>query len=81
MFCRGFPLSGGHASACFAVLRLPTIERSVMLCCYNSLRIGKVPCEQRFLSYMAFSVYEVARVACQASQFTTDKRRERLCKR
>ena len=37
------------------VLRLPTTERSVMLCCYNSLTIGKVPCEQIFLSYMAFS--------------------------
>ena len=25
-----------------------------------------VPCEQRFLSCMAFSVYEVVRVACQS---------------
>ena len=63
------------------VLRFPTTERSVMLCCDNSLTIGKVPCEQIFLSYMAFSVYEVACVACQPSQFKTDKRRERLCKR
>ena len=37
------------------VLRFPTTERSVMLCCDNSLTIGKVPCEQIFLSYMAFS--------------------------
>ena len=50
------------------------------------------PCEQRFLSCMAFSVYEVVRVACQsrscfvlyAPKPTTrllNKRRERLRKR
>ena len=37
-------------------------------------------CEQKFLSRMAFSVYEVVRVACQSHswQATTDKPRERL---
>ena len=28
------------------------------------MAVGFVPCEQRFLSCMAFSVYKVVRVAC-----------------
>ena len=48
-----------------------------------------VPCEQRFLSCMAFTVYEIVRVACQSrswfvyaagckqTNYATDKRRLR----
>ena len=41
-----------------------------------------VPCEQKFLSYMAFSVYEVVRVTRRKqTHYATDKLRERLRKR
>ena len=41
-----------------------------------------VPCEQKFLSYMAFSVYEVVRVTRRKqTNYATDKPRERLRKR
>ena len=41
-----------------------------------------VPCEQKFLSYMAFSVYEVVRVRRRKqTNYATDKPRERLRKR
>ena len=50
-----------------------------------------VPCEQRFLSYIAFSVNEVVRVACllrswfvyapQGDNYVSDKPHERLFKR
>ena len=45
--------------------------------------IGKlVPCDQKFLSYMAFSVYEVVRVTRRKqTNYATVKRRERLRKR
>ena len=44
-----------------------------------------LPCEQRFLSCMAFSVYEVVRVGCQSrnikqTNYATDKRGETLRK-
>ena len=32
----------------------------------SDTKLIRVPCEQRFLSGMAFSVYEVVRVACLA---------------
>ena len=41
-----------------------------------------VPREQKFLSYMAFSVYEVVRVTRRKqTNYATDKPRERLRKR
>ena len=41
-----------------------------------------VPCEQKFLSYMAFSVYEVDRVMRRKqTNYATDQPRERLRKR
>ena len=45
--------------------------------------IGKlVPCEQKFLSYMAFSVNEVVRVTRRKqTNYATDKPHERLRKR
>ena len=44
--------------------------------------VDLVPCEQKFLSYMAFSVYEVARVVCLLrSWFVYASSRERLRKR
>ena len=45
--------------------------------------IGKlVPCDQKFLSYMAFSVYEVVRVTRRKqTHYATGKPRERLRKR
>ena len=35
---------------------------------YNFPLFSQFPCEQRFLSRMAFCVYEVARVACQLNR-------------
>ena len=45
--------------------------------------IGKlVPCKQKFLSYMAFRVYDVVRVTRRKqTNYTTDKPRKRLRKR
>ena len=57
-------------------------QRSSVLKERNMDRIGKlVPCEQKFLSYMAFSVYRVALVTRRKqTNYATDKPRERLRK-
>ena len=44
--------------------------------------VNLVPCEQKFLSYMAFSVCWVVRVTrSEQTNYATDKPRERLRKR
>ena len=62
----------------------PPIFSSIMLCGKTTKKAEKTSktllCEQRFLSCVAFSVYEVVRLVClsRSWQATTDKPRERF---
>ena len=72
-------------------LQSVVIGRDVRYLRFPQITHGKqLPWEQRLLSCMAFSVYEVIRVAClsrncfvdacEQTNYATDKQRERLLK-